>query len=189
MTPILFYDTETTGLPDWKSPSDSLEQPHIVQLAAILADQDTQKIISSMDVIVRPEGWEISEEMTAIHGISHEQAVKVGVPEDLALHMFLKLWNGSLRAAHNKTFDQRIIRIAIKRYAESELIQENWAEKDNHFCTMRAAQGVIGGKQPKLSEAYEHFTGNVLEGAHNAMVDTMACMEVYWSIMGCKVAA
>ncbi|MFT6550517.1 MAG: DNA polymerase-3 subunit epsilon [Zhongshania marina] len=189
MTPILFFDTETTGLPKWKEPSDSPEQPHLVQLAAILADQDTQKIISSMDVIIRPDDWEISEEMTAIHGISQEQALAVGIPEALALDMFLNLWRGGTTAAHNSNFDQRIIRIAIKRYNQNELMQEAWAVKENHFCTMRAAQTVIGGKAPKLSEAYEHFTDKVLEGAHNAMADTTACMEVYWQLMGSRVAA
>lgn len=189
MTPILFYDTESTGIPEWKLPSDSPEQPHVVQLAAILADADTRKVISTMNVIVRADDWDIPEETISIHGITNKLANTVGVPEPLALDMFLNLWRGSLRVAHNKTFDQRMIRIAIKRYSKNPLMQDAWAEKDNHFCTMRAAQTIMGGKQPTLGEAYEHFTGKVLEGAHNAMVDATACMEIYWEIMGAKVAA
>lgn len=189
MTPIIFYDTETTGLPEWKLPSDSPEQPHLVQLAAILADADTQKVISSMDVIVRADDWVISPETIEVHGISNDMSKAFGVPEPLALDMFLNMWRGAPRVAHNKTFDQRIIRIAIKRYSQNPLMQDAWAEKDNHFCTMRGAQAIMGGKQPKLAEAYEHFTGNVLENAHNAMADATACMEIYWGIMGAKVAA
>ena len=183
MTPILFFDTETTGLPDWKSPSDAPHQPHIVQLAAILADADSQQIISSMDVIIRPtDDWEISDEISEIHGITQEKAMAVGIPEPLALDMFLSLWRGNLRAAHNKTFDLRMIRIAIKRFSNNPLMADAWAAKETSECTMKLAREVMGGKQPTLAEAYEHFTGNPLQNAHNAMADTKACMEVFFAI-------
>jgi DNA polymerase-3 subunit epsilon len=41
-------------------------------------------------------------------------------------------------------------------------------------------------KQATLSEAYEFFTGKKLEGAHDAMVDVRACMEVYFSCIDWK---
>jgi DNA polymerase-3 subunit epsilon len=188
MTPILFFDTETTGLPDWKSPSDAEHQPHIVQLAAILADADTQEIISSMDVIVRPDDWEIPAETVEVHGISQQHAEAVGIPEALALDTFLNMWRGSLRVAHNKTFDLRMIRIAIKRYNKNPLMLDAWSVKDTAFCTMQAAHTVMGGKRPKLAEAYEHFTGKTLDDAHNAMADTKACMELYFELEGAKEA-
>jgi DNA polymerase-3 subunit epsilon len=43
MTYKLAFDTETTGIPDWKMPSESEYQPHLVQLAAILVDADTRE--------------------------------------------------------------------------------------------------------------------------------------------------
>jgi DNA polymerase-3 subunit epsilon len=189
MNLVCAYDLETTGLPDWKNPSDSHHQPHIVQLAGILADDDTGKIISSLDLIIQPDGWEIPQEVTDIHGITNEMANQVGVNEADAVALFLQMVGGAKRLAHNRTFDQRIIRIATKRYFP-ENVQEQWAEKENHDCTMLMAKPIMqlepkgryGYKSPKLSEAYLHFMGKELEDAHSAMADARACLDIYFAM-------
>lgn len=181
MNTIFGYDTETTGLPVWKEPSDSDSQPHLVQLGAVLMDADTKKVIASMDVIIKPDGWVIPDDVAVIHGITTEKALAVGIPEKLALEMFLAMRGEAERVSYNKTFDQRIIRIAAKRYLD-EPAQEKWAIKEDHHCSMRMAKADIGGKQPKLIEAYKHYTGKELVDAHSAMADTLACMDVYFSI-------
>ena len=66
----IVYDTETTGLPLWKLPSGSEGQPHMVEIGAALVDSDFN-IVEQYEAIIKPEGWEISEAMTAIHGRSH----------------------------------------------------------------------------------------------------------------------
>jgi DNA polymerase-3 subunit epsilon len=181
MKTILFYDTETTGLPNWKIPSESPEQPHIVQLAAILVDANTKVIMQSMSVIIKPDGWTIPQETIDIHGITNELAAEVGISEKLALETLEAMRGNSLRVAYNKTFDQRIVRIGMKRYLSDEQI-EKWHQKDDHECAMRMAQKLIGGKNPKLVEAYKDLVGKEMIGAHNAMSDTLGCMEVYFAI-------
>jgi len=47
----LFFDSESTGIPIWNRPSGTAMQPHIVQLAAILVDLDTKKILQSIFLI------------------------------------------------------------------------------------------------------------------------------------------
>ena len=178
---IVHYDTETTGLPVWSVPSDSEEQPHLVQLGAILCNAETKEVVSKFEVIIKPDGWVIPEEVTAIHGITTEHALEVGIDEKEAIKMLLMLTGESDRCAYNKTFDQRIIRIGLKRYFTEEE-QEKWAEKENHYCAMQMARKVLGGKSPKLEVAYKHFTGKDLENAHTAMADAEACMEVYFAI-------
>ncbi|MGT2505722.1 hypothetical protein [Cupriavidus basilensis] len=59
MTPILFYDTETSGLPQWSLPSEDPSQPHITQIAAELHDEDTGTTLAFMDLLIRPDGWTI----------------------------------------------------------------------------------------------------------------------------------
>lgn len=191
MNLVLGYDTETTGLPDWKTPSEGDNQPHIVQLAAQLYNADTRAVIQSIDLIVKPDGWEIPDEVADIHGITNEMAHDVGVSEIMVVEMFLQMWGmgRSERVAYNKTFDQRIIRIATKRLGFNEDAIERWAAKDDHHCSMRMAQKHIGGKNPNLVDAYKHFTGKELENAHSAMADTIASMDVYWAIKDLEAKA
>lgn len=185
----MFYDTETTGLPVWSEPSEGENQPHMVQLAAKLVDADTRKVIQSIDLIIRPDGWVIPAEVTEIHGITTEHALAVGVPEALALQMLLAMWRAaSVRAGHNESFDARIIRIATKRYLTDEDEIEAW-KAGAAECTGQITKPIMqmeprsrwGWKMPKLSEAYKHFIGEDLQNAHSAMADVDGCMAVYFA--------
>lgn len=194
MTLAIFFDTETTGLPLFHEPSEDPRQPHIVQLAASLVDLQSRQVMASMDVIVRPMGWEIPAEVAAIHGITTERALEVGVPEATALRLFVGLYNARKRIAHNEQFDARIIRIGLKRYdvgLDADVWKAGQSECTQLMSTpllklpptekMRAA-GRNHFKSANLREAYQHFTGNQLIGAHRAMVDVQACMAVYFAI-------
>lgn len=191
---LLFFDTETTGLPIWQEPSESEGQPHIVQLAALVVDKDSREVIDSMDAIIRPEGWSIPKEMTDIHGITNEIALEKGVPESVALEMFLNMWNPDIiRIAHNHSFDARIIRIATKRFIDDENIQEAWKDgkyEDTALILKPIMQLLpknrYGFKTPKLVEAYNYFFGKDPENMHTAMGDAKACMEIYFAIQDKK---
>ena len=176
---IYAYDTETTGLPDWGAPSDSPEQPHLVQLAGLVYNVKTCSIVQEVNLIVRPDGWEIPEELTAIHGISQEHAEAVGIEEKLAVLTLVTLWNRLPRVAYNSNFDSRIIRIALKRYGFSDTVMDQWGEKDNVHCPMRMVQKKHGGKVKKLEESYKLVTGRDLENAHTAKADALAAAEIY----------
>lgn len=192
----LFYDTETTGLPDFKQPSEAPHQPHVTQFGARLVDLDTREIHGTLDVIVRPQGWTIPDDIAAIHGITTEKALAVGVPEPLALRMLLDMWECSeVRIGHNESFDARIVRIAQHRYglAESELVA--W-KGGTAQCTQIASTPILKltptekmlkagfnkNKSANLGEAFEFFTGRPLQGAHSALIDVDACMAVWFAI-------
>ncbi|PIA74273.1 3'-5' exonuclease [Ectopseudomonas toyotomiensis] len=188
---INVFDFETTGIPDWKQPSEAGHQPHIVEVAALLCDAEGN-IIDRYQAIVRPNGWEISPEMTEIHGISQEQAMDEGIPEIEALEGFLAIHaRASIRAAHNATFDDRIARIAIARYHGKDLA-DSFKESTTKFCTCYESRPVLnlpGKKLPSLAEAYKHFTGEDLVEAHRAMPDALACARVYFALMGVAMPA
>lgn len=184
MNTALFYDSETTGIPLFKEPSEHPDQPHIVQLAACLVDLDTRKTIASMDVIVRPDGWVIPDEVAAIHGITTEHAMEVGIPEEMTIDMLMALWAQRLRVGHNESFDARIVRIAQSRFGKSESELTEW-KVGQAECTCWLARPhtkLEKNKLPKLGEAYQHFTGKPLENAHSAMADVLGCMAVYFAL-------
>lgn len=192
---ILVFDTETTGLPDFKARSADPIQPHLVQLALVLYADDGSEV-SGQSVIIRPDGWEITPELTAIHGISHECAMDEGIPEIDAVTMFVMAQaQSSLRVAHNESFDRRILRIAMTRAGlERDFIEH--IEARPSYDTCRTAQpvvnlpptdkmilrGMLGPKPPKLEECIKHFFGDALPGAHDALIDARACGRVYWHL-------
>ena len=185
MAIILFYDTETTGLPDFKAPSEAEHQPHIVQLAAALVDSDTRKTMSSINLLVIPEAWDIPDEISAIHGITTDIAKNCGVEEKNVLRIFLKLWCAcDFRVGFNESFDARIIRIAQHRYNPTEEKLEVWKNGKSE-CAMHGSRPYTQlpkNKLPKLIEAYQHFFGKSFDGAHNAMNDVNALISVYFAI-------
>lgn len=203
MSLVIVYDTETTGFPHGTKPDGHADQPHIVQIGAALVDESTEQVIQSIDVIVRPAGWEISEGAIAVHGITKEMAMDCGVSESLAFEMLIDLWEVAKRkVAHNEKFDAQIIRIGMKRYGligprhqTPELLQEAWDTGATH-CTKEMCEGVVNlgptdamrkagrthNKAVSLQEAYRYFFGEDFENAHSAMADVMACKKVYFAL-------
>lgn len=180
---ILVYDTETTGLPNWKLPSGDECQPHMVEIAGKLYNE-VGFLLDSYSAIIKPDGWVIPDEVIALNGITNEMALDVGISEAEALAGFLALKaKATLRVAHNINFDDRIIRIAMKRYSTDELAEQFKA--GDKFCTCqgsRAAVALPGKKIPTLGEAYKHFTGKELVNAHRAEADVDACALVFFAL-------
>lgn len=199
---ILVYDTETTGLPDFNARSNDPKQPHLVQLALVTC-QDDGTGVGAKVLIIKPDGWTIPPETTALHGITQERAMDEGVPEERAVATYV-LSQGScaLRVAHNESFDRRIMRIAMTRFGfERDFIE--MVEGRKSYCTCEAAKpivnlpptermlakGMTSPKPPKLAECMSYFFNEVLAGAHDALVDARACARVYFHLRGMEKMA
>lgn len=197
MSLLLFYDTETTGLPDFGAPSESEHQPHLVQLAASLVDEASRRTLASIDLIVAADQWEIPDDVAAIHGITTERARAQGVYEADAVNLLLQLWRrAERRIAHNEQFDARLIRIACKRYPAGVCVDADEWKAGKAECTARLstphcalpptdrmkAAGRFHHKTPTLAEAYRHFFGEDFADAHSARADVDACIAVYFAM-------
>jgi DNA polymerase-3 subunit epsilon len=197
----LFFDTETTGLVNFKTPLSDEEQPHITQLAWILVDTDINREVASAHSFIIPEGWVCPEGSTAITGITTEHCANYGLPLYSALQMFLIALNQTdLLVAHNISFDMQMVMISSHQIFRDDKSGE-WIRKSldskPKFCTAHEAtnilkiphtpRGLAAGfpyRSPTLSVAYKWATGEELVGAHGAMADTRACWSVYNRLKG-----
>jgi hypothetical protein len=113
---IIFYDTETNGLPQWNLPSEDPSQPHVTQLVAELCDERSGNTIATMDVLIKPNGWTISDDLAQLTGITTERAIAEGIPLADALQQFTGMWRRTaMRVGHNESFDARMLRIEYFR--------------------------------------------------------------------------
>jgi DNA polymerase-3 subunit epsilon len=182
----LVFDTETTGLVDFKNPDDVDKQPHLVQLAAQLVDPET--VWSKVELIVRPP-VKIPKAASDVHGIDERVATKYGVPTRVAVAMFNNLLRVADRiAGHNIDFDLAVMFAEYKRNnAPLDLFTTDNKSPDYRprICTMRTAEGVLklpgkfpdSYKWPTLSEAFAYFTGETFD-AHDAGEDVDATITV-----------
>lgn len=175
---ILFFDTETTGKAHFHLSSDDPHQPRIVQLAALLTDDEGEEL-GSLNVIIKPDGFVIPDEAAGIHGITTEKATACGVSEQAALHVFDNLLAQSTTCvAHNFQFDCLVISRG------SEIRPQELSRRA--FCTMLAMTpicklpGNLDYKWPRLQEAYRHCFEREFVGAHDALADVRACRDVYF---------
>ncbi|MFS2113331.1 3'-5' exonuclease [Herbaspirillum frisingense] len=196
MRTALFYDSETTGFPLFKEPSEDPRQPHIFQLAADLVDLDTRRTVASMCQLIKPAGWVIPPDVEALTGVSTERAAMFGLGVDVVLDMFFSMWAMAThgRIAHNEQFDARLVRIACMRHRDTAFA-DHW-KAGPAFCICTSSTNIVNlppspamvkagrnnPKQPKLSEAYEFFTGQPLQNAHDAGADVAACRVIYFAL-------
>lgn len=178
---ILFFDTETTGLVDFKKPANDPSQPRLVQLGAILSDDDGKEL-AVMDCLVKPVGFRIPDNM--VHGISHDEAVVKGIDIYDVLGTFARLTMVHMKeyVAHNISFDSKVLGSEMSRNGD-------WSEITG-FCTMLASTSLVGARQPngrikwpKLSEAYKFFFGEELVDAHDVLTDVRACKRIYFELL------
>ena len=191
----LVFDTETTGLPNFRLPAADPSQPHIAQLGAILFD-DADKVVAEINLLVAPEGWEFSSEAVAVHGITFEQAARFGLRLAGVMNQFHRLAEmADILVAHQYAFDNKMVRrefchLGLDGFAEGYRTKPS-------FCTMLASAPIVNlpptekmlragfnkPKSPTMQEAYMHFNeGRTFDGSHDAMADVRACADVYFKL-------
>lgn len=194
---ILFYDTETTGLPNRNRANRIDLQPHITQLGFLLEGSNGD-VIDQCDTLIKPSGpdWQIGAEASVLTGITREMCEESGTPIAEVMDRFVDCAaQADLIVCHNVAFDSMLMKFEAQRLAP-DMEPRAIFEGAPHVCTMLASVQVckipkkdrrVGYKWPKLEELYWHLYQEKLDGAHNAMVDILATRRCFQDL--CNLGA
>lgn len=180
LNPSVFcvFDTETTGLFNFKLPADDPSQPRLASVAFILADKDGRET-ARIKRYALPDGWEMPAEAGAINGLTTEFLLENGVPVSEILDLYeTYVSQGLAVVAFNAQFDCKMMRSEFRRAGRDDLF-----EKTRNVCVMRALDPY--GKEGlcimrgyvNLSVACEHF-GFKNYQAHDALADADAARQI-----------
>lgn len=183
---IMIADTETTGFPSKKQiGQDKLENwPRMVQLAYELHDYENgvNTLVKTVDSIIYPDGYEIPEFVTEIHGISTERAKEEGIRLSVVQEVFeYDLLNCDVVVFHNSAFDVNVLDSENYRtYDVPNIWPHVICTKTTtaKWCNFKDKRGH--SKQPKLRELYFHLFGEYFDNAHDAKFDVEATTRCFF---------
>jgi DNA polymerase III epsilon subunit-like protein len=193
---ILFFDTETTGLPKDKHLNAMLSRgnwPDLVSISWILCEvgEAGPVRLAKESHIIQPQGWFIPADSTKIHGISMDDALARGVPLTDVLQKFKEAMTGCRHiVAHNMEFDRNVMLGAYKwRLGGTPSFWPYSAE----ICTMMISRDELRlpakypkkhdpYKLPRLDELWQATFGTAPPAnAHSADRDTEVLEKIFWA--------
>lgn len=182
---VIVFDTETNGLPkNYKADMRQVDNwPRVVQLAWAMYGIDGD-LLKKEQYLIKPEGWVIPDEASKVHGITQEQAELNGIAMQNALLLFVADYvQCNTMVAHNIDFDYKVLGAEMIRNKVSVARRIT-----RQVCTMNASTnlcaipGNYGYKWPKLEELHNHLFGEGFDGAHEALVDVLACGKCFFEL-------
>ncbi len=180
---VLLLDTETTGLPRIDA-GGTLIQPRIVTISWLLGLADGQSE-RERSYVVRPDGFIIPREATAIHGISTEHALATGSSLHTVLRQLCEDCDAlrpEMVVAHNASFDRPVVEAEFQRLGLLSPLTPL-----RSICTMRSTVPLCriprrhgaGFKWPTLQELHVRLFARPFEGAHDSASDVRALFKCF----------
>lgn len=175
------FDTETTGLPTTRAKPtakniSAWDNCRMLSMAVVEFNAD-HKILATNHMIVYPDNFQVAA--TEIHGITEEQAKSEGKPfEEVLGHIVALIERCPKMVGHNLEFDINILRAELIRRG----LNESVLDQVEPVCTLKMVKDIYF-KPMKLGVIYQKLFGKELEGAHNALADSVAAGEVYAKLL------
>lgn len=182
---IIFFDTETTGLPkNWKAPMKDLDNwPRVIQLAWVVCMNG--KVVMEAKYLIKPDGWKIPEDKFWIdNGFSQAKSEAEGFPLNDILRFFLTDHDAcDVMVSHNMSFDYNVLGAELIRAGKKgnkTLKKICTKESGTDLCEI---PGNYGYKWPKLQELHKYLFNEEFDGAHDALADVKACMRCFYAMV------
>lgn len=182
---VLVFDTETSGL----FPKNNIgDNPYMIQLACILYDTHSSKIINRINSLIKID-FEVGEEVIKLTGITNDNIKENGEDINIVLDNFNSLLlKCDILVAHNMEFDLRVIDMEMKRNGK-EINYSEEAKRLKTYCTMKKSihlckiekENSFGKyyKWPKLEELHKHLFNKDVKNLHDAYNDVLVCLRCY----------
>jgi len=182
----LFFDTETTGLFNFKKSYKDSTQPQVIQLGFILSDSES---IYHEGCFILHTDKEISPGALATHHISNKIIKKIGFRNYDIINIFITLSSkANIVVCHNVAFDLGAIKSTL--YSKGCFKEIKILENFPTYCTMQKGTnlcklpGRYGNyKWPKLEELYKFLFNEEPSGAHNALEDAKNTRKCYYKMI------
>lgn len=186
---ILFFDTETTGLPiRYNAPiNDSDNWPRLVQLAWLMVNEEG-KILQEKSFIIYPDGFTIPKDNTLKHSITTEQAKREGHPlRDVLEEFMFDLHLAQSVVGHNIDFDKHIVGAELCRLdMDCDQLMDKpttcTMQSSTDYCAIPNPNGYFGYKWPSLQELYFKLFNRNFDDAHDALADITATKECFFEL-------
>lgn len=157
--PIIFFDLETTGV--------DIAKDRICQIACIKIDLDGNQ--TEKELLINPN-MPIPKEATEVHGITDEMVADKPTFANISKSLFEFFEGCDIAGYNSNVFD---VPLLAEEFSRSRIEFPNW---ELNFVDVLQYERVL--KPNKLADVYKRYTGKDLEGAHNALNDVRATLEI-----------
>lgn len=162
---VVCYDVETTGL--------STKEDYIIQLSLMVFDLDSFQIKDKRSWYIKPIGnYTINPQAQAAHGLTKEFIEANGVPlKSIADEVLGIFENRDILSYNGNTFD---IQFMIKDF---KLIGKEFKTSGKKFYDSYIIESKLFPRN--LSAVYKKYTGQDMQGAHDASNDVLATYYIF----------
>lgn len=160
---MIFFDLETTGT--------SVTRDRIVQIAAVKIDSNYNVIPGTQKKILINPSIPIPAGATKVHGITDEMVKDEPVFSDYAKSMF-KYFSEPVIAGYNiRNYD---VPLLSEEFARCGIV---WPSPDVKIIDQYKIFSL--NEKRDLSSALKFYTGETMEGAHDAENDNLATIKIF----------